>query len=147
TGEFGTGTFSLTVTHKVGTVTVAVTSPPSVQELTAIAMATPSATLTSCAAGGVTWSVSPALPSGASFSTSTGVVTWTPSRGPAGSSGPLYPTVSGSTGEFGTGPFSLTVTHKVGTVTVSVTSPASVLEQSALAMATPSATLTSCAAG
>jgi len=128
-GDHASASFNIHVTDTPGTVTVSVTSPPSVEESSALAMAAPSAALAGCAAGPVAWSVSPALPTGATLSSSTGVVSWTPSCGQAGGYGPFTLTATAATGETGTGSFSLTVTHKVGTVTVAVTSPPSVQEQ------------------
>ncbi len=142
-GQQGMGNFSLTVNHKAGTVTVSVSSPPASDESTPITV-TPSAMLTSCAAGPLTWSITPALPAGASFDPSTGVTTWTPSCGQAGAYGPFTLKATAATSEFGTGNFSLTVNHKVGTVTVHVTNQ-TVAEGATLAY-TPGVALGSCAA-
>ena len=54
----------------------------------------------------------------ASLNTSTGVVSWTPSCGQVGTFGPFTLKATAASGEFGTGSFSITVTHKAGTVTV-----------------------------
>jgi hypothetical protein len=144
-GETGSASFSIHVTNSPGTVTVSATSPPSVEEQSSLAMAAPSATLSGCASGAVTWSISPALPNGATLNTSTGVVSWTPSCGQAGSYGPFTLTATAGTGELGSASISLTVTHKTGTVTVAAIADPTVAENSLLTV-TPSATLTFCAA-
>ena len=146
-GESGTGQFSLLVMHKAGTVAVSVGSSFSVEETVALAMSAPSASLTGCATGPAWWTISPALPSGASFDWRTGVVSWTPACGEAGTYGPYTLTAHATTGESGTGEFSLVVTHKTGTVAVSVGSSFSVEETVALEMSAPGASLSACAAG
>ena len=145
-GETGSASFSIQVTDNPGAVTVTLTDPPSVEELSALMMAAPSAALAGCASGTVTWSVSPALPSGATLNTSSGEVSWTPGCGQAGSYGPFTLKATAATGEFGTASLTLTVTHRVGTVDV-----ASISDQAGgethLLTVTPSASLTDCAAG
>jgi hypothetical protein len=75
-GDYATVSFSVSVSHKVGTVTVDPISDPTVAE-THLLTVTPSASLTSCAATPLTWSAT-GLPTGASINSSTGVITWTP---------------------------------------------------------------------
>src|SRR5439155_747293 len=140
--------FKIDVTHKTGTVSVAaISDPQTVEELSTLTV-TPSATLGACAAGPVTWSVSPALPSGATGSTRCGESVWTPACGEDGSYGPFTLTATAATLEFGSSnTFKIDVTHKAGTVTVaSITDPQTVEEQSTLTV-TPSATLDACATG
>jgi hypothetical protein len=149
TGEAGSSNaFSIVVTHRTGTVTVAaIADPQSVVETNTLTV-TPSATLGACAAGPVTWSVSPALPAGATFSATTGQIVWTPACGTAGSYGPFTLTATAATGESGnSNAFSIVVTHRTGTVTVAaITDPQVIVETFTLTV-TPSASLTSCAAG
>src|SRR5205807_591482 len=121
-GNSSQQSFSIHVTNTPGTVTVSVASPPATPEQSAINV-TPTATRAGCAEAPVTWSILPALPSGATFDPSTGAVSWTPACGQAGSYGPFTLTATASTGESGTGSFSIIVNHKVGTVTVTVSSP------------------------
>src|SRR5439155_21666615 len=115
TASPGTGTFSMTVTHKTGTVTVAaITDPQTVDELSTLTV-TPNATLGTCATGPVTWSVSPPLPAGATFSTSTGEIVWTPACGEAGSYGPF--TLNATEAAMASGSrnaYKIDVAHKVG---------------------------------
>jgi hypothetical protein len=146
-GETGSSnTFSITVTHHAGVVTVAsVSTPQSVEELSTLTI-TNSATFTACAAGPLTWSVSPALPSGASINSSTGEITWTPACGTAGSYGPFTVSATAATGEVGSSnAFAIVVTHKVGTVTVAAISTPQNADETQLFTLTPSATTTSCA--
>ncbi len=143
-GEIGSASFTIHVTNTPGTVTVSVGASFSVEEESALVMAAPSATLSSCAVGPVTWSVTPALPVGATLDAN-GVVVWTPVCGQANSYGPFTLTATAATSEIGTGSFSLVVTHKVGTVSVDAISDPTVAE-GALLTVTPSAVLTSCAA-
>src|SRR5205807_1850591 len=102
----------------------AIATPQTVVE-THLLTITPSLTLTSCAAGPLTWSVSPALPGGASLNPATGVITWTPSCGQQGNFGPFTFTATAATGEAGSSnAFTIEVDHKVGTVTVTaITDP------------------------
>jgi hypothetical protein len=107
TGESGNGNaFLIQVAHKVGTVTVAaIPTPQNVAELSTLTI-TPAPSLTSCAAGPLTWSVAPPLPAGASFDPSTGVITWTPDclaaqGGASGNYGPFTLTATAATGESG----------------------------------------------
>src|SRR5262249_56850170 len=86
------------------------------------------------------------LARGATFRRSRGAVSWTPSCGQAGSYGPFTLTATAVTGESGTGSFSISVTHKTGTVTVSVSDPPATDELSAISV-TPSATLNPNGAG
>ena len=134
TGETGSATFSITVTHKAGSVAVDVASSFSADETVALAMTAPSATLGECATGPVTWSIDPALPGGATFSSSTGVVSWTPACGEVGSHGPYTLTAHASSGESGTGSFSLVVTHLPGTVAVTPMADTTVAELATLSV-------------
>jgi hypothetical protein len=148
TGEAGSSNaFTIVVTHKTGTVTVAAISSPQTVQETDVLTITPSAALGACAAGPVTWSVSPPLPGGATFSATTGVIIWTPGCATAGNYGPFTLTATATTGEFGSSnAFTIVVTHKAGTVTVAaISDPQTVQEQSSLTI-TPSATLGACAA-
>ena len=144
TGETGSASFSITVTHKAGSVAVDVASSFSADETVALAMTAPSATLGECATGPVTWSIDPALPGGATFSSSTGVVSWTPACGEVGSHGPYTLTAHASSGESGTGSFSLVVTHLPGTVAVTPMADTTVAELATLSV-TPGATASGCA--
>src|SRR5205085_2092566 len=147
TGESGNAPLTITVNHKTGTVTVSATNPPASDELTLITTPTPSATFGQCASGGPTWTITgtPTLASlGGSLNTSTGVVTWTPSCGQVGTFGPFTLKATAASGEFGTGTFSITVTHKAGTVTVNVSDPPATQEQTAISVS-PAATLSPCA--
>ena len=92
-----------------------------------ITMAAPSAILTDCAAGPVTWSVLEALPAGATLNSS-GQIVWTPSCGQANNYGPFTLKATAATGEIGTSSFSLVVTHKVGTVSIASISDPTVAE-------------------
>jgi hypothetical protein len=126
----------------------AIPTPQFVQETTPLTI-TPSATLTSCATGPVTWSVSPSLPSGASFNTSTGTISWTPPCGSVGSYGPFTLTATAASGDAGSSnPFTIQVTHHAGTVSVaSLPTPQTVTETSTLTTPTPVPTLGACASG
>src|SRR6185503_16159789 len=149
TGEVGASNpFEIHVTHLVGTVSVAAIADPQTVVETSLLTITPSATTTPCAAGPLTWSVSPALPAGASFSTSSGVITWTPACGTANTYGPFTLTATAVTGEVGaSNAFEIHVTHLVGTVSVAaIADPQTVVETSLLTI-TPSATTSPCAAG
>jgi hypothetical protein len=108
-------------------------------------MAAPTATLSGCAAAPVAWSIAPGLPTGAVLGAD-GAVTWTPTCGQADAYASFTLTATAATGETGTGTFNLTVTHKVGTVTVASIVDQTVAELSPLTV-TPGATLTDCAAG
>src|SRR5439155_22536751 len=132
TGEFGnSNTFKIDVTHKTGTVSVAaITDPQTVEEQSTLTV-TPSATLGACAAGPVTWSVSPALPAGATFSTSTGEIVWTPACGDVGSYGPVTLTATAATTEAGS---SNAVSIDVTDMPVTVT-PAAIAAPTAVAAA------------
>ncbi len=143
TGEVGTEDFGLTVTHKVGTVAIDAIADQTVEELGTLTV-TPHAALTDCAAGPVTWGIAPALPSGATFDTGSGQIVWTPPCGAAGPYGPYTLTATSATGEVDTEGFGLTVTHKVGTITVAtIADPQTVVEQSTLTV-TPVPTVTPC---
>src|SRR5207249_2894764 len=122
--------FTIDVTHKAGTVSVAAITDPQTVEEQSTRTGTASATLGACATGPVTWSVSPALPAGASFSTSTGEIMWTPACGDVGSYGPFTLTATAATTEAGnSNPFKIDVTHKTGTVSVAaITDPQTVEE-------------------
>ncbi len=113
TGETDTSNeFTIEVTHKVGTVSVAaIATPQTVAEMTTSTL-TPSATLTDCAAAPLTWSVTTGtLPAWASFVASTGVITFAPGCTDAGSYGPFALTATAATGEYGTSnEFTVTVT-------------------------------------
>jgi hypothetical protein len=138
--------FSIVVSPQSGSVTVAaIADPQSVVEMSTLTI-TPSDTLTACAAGPTTWSVSPALPAGATFSTSTGVIQWTPSCGEAGSYGPFTLTATAATSQFGSSnAFTIVVTHLAGTVTVAaIADPQTIAELSALTI-TPVPTTAPCA--
>jgi hypothetical protein len=115
------------ITIDTAPVTVAaISTPQTVEELSPLTI-TPSATLTACASGPVTWSVSPALPSGATFSPSTGVITWTPPCGSHGTYGPFTLTATAASGDAGSSnPFTIVVTPKVYTIAASAGSGGSI---------------------
>jgi hypothetical protein len=143
----GTADFSINVTHKAGTVTVAaISTPQTVEEQSALTV-TPSASTTDCASSVLTWSVTTGtLPGWATFDSGTGAISFAPGCGDAGGYGPFVLTATSATGEVGaSNAFGLTVTHKVGTVTVAaISTPQTVEEQSTLTI-TPSASATPCA--
>jgi hypothetical protein len=141
TGTSGTGTVTVTsvtlrdcpnntlastiggpasVTIDTAPVTVAaIATPQDVTELSTLTI-TPSATLTSCATGPATWSVSPALPAGATFNTSTGEIQWTPACGTAGNYGPFTLTATAASGDAGSSnAFTIVVAHKTYAIAAS----------------------------
>src|SRR5262249_23553175 len=107
----------------------------------------PSAMLTDCAAGPLTWSASP-LPAGANIDPGTGVITWTPECEAAETSGghygPITVTATAATGEFGSTSFSITVTNTLGTVAVDPIANQTVAELATLTV-TPTVSLSGCA--
>jgi hypothetical protein len=112
TGELDSETFSLVVTHKVGTVSIAPILSPTVAEGSLLTV-TPIPTLTPCAATPLTWSAT-GLPSGAVIDTGTGVITWTPPCDAyelGGLYGPVNVTAQAATGEQGSRSFSINVTN------------------------------------
>ena len=141
----GSGTFSIVVTHKVGTVTVAAIPTPQPVVEQSLLTILPSATLGACAAGPLAWSAD-SLPGGATFSSSTGQIDWTPACGQVGTYGPYVLTATAATGEAGSSnAFTIVVSHKVGTVTVAaIPTPQTVAEMATLTI-TPSATTSPCA--
>jgi len=108
------------VTIDATPVTVAaISTPQTVEELSPLTI-TPSATLTACATGPETWSVSPALPAGATFSTSTGVISWTPPCASHGTYGPFTLTATAASGDAGSSnAFTIVVTPKVYSIAAS----------------------------
>ena len=172
TGGSGTGTVTVTsvvlrdcsnatLASTIGTtgsatidntpVTVAAISTPQNVAEQATLTVTPSATLTGCASGPVTWSVSPALPAGATFSTSSGVITWTPDcaageGGASGTYGPFTLTATAASGDAGSSnAFSIHVTDTPGTVAVVVTPHPQTVEEQSLLTVTPALTVGGCA--
>ncbi len=146
TGETGSATFSVTVSNSPGAITVAPIATQTAFETQEIVV-TPSATLTGCAAGAITWSGS-GLPVGASFDAPSGTLTWTPSC-TAALNGPDYVVVlSASTAGGATGgvTYTIHVEHTAGTLVVAPLGDAAVAEGATLHV-TPSATLGGCANG